>query len=81
MSRIMWRESNCRPEIRSRTRDSGLLQINDINHEWLSNRWQLDVDAELLKHPTVNVMAAAELFRYWNRQIGNGYQPWKATDK
>lgn len=28
-SKIMWRESRCIPTARSRTRDSGLLQIND----------------------------------------------------
>lgn len=30
-SRIIWRESHCDPGARSRTRDSGLFQINDIN--------------------------------------------------
>lgn len=78
MSRIMWRESNCQPEIRSRTRDTGLMQINDVNHEYLSRRWGVEITLDALKNPTINVMAAAELFRYWNRQ-GNGYQPWKAT--
>lgn len=76
MSRLMWRESRCQPEVRSRTRDTGLLQINDINHKWLSDRWQKPVTVEYLQDPTVNVLAAAELFRFWERHSRNGYQPW-----
>lgn len=81
MSRVMWRESRCQPEVRSRTRDTGLLQINDINHKWLSDRWQKPVTVEYLQNPTVNVEAAAELFKFWQRHSRNGYQPWATTKK
>jgi len=76
MSRIMWRESNCQPHVRSRTKDTGLLQINDINHDYLTRR---HIDVTNLTNPTVNVLAAAELYKYWQRATGNGYQPWNAT--
>ena len=79
MSRIMWRESRCQPEVRSRTRDTGLLQINDINHRYLSDRLDTQVDVTVLTDPQFNIVAAAELFRFWDRHTGNGYQPWKAT--
>lgn len=81
MSGIMARESNCLPTVRSRTRDTGLLQINDVNLSWLSERAGFPVTVELLKNPYVNVYLAAELFRFWDRSVGNGYQPWKKTDR
>lgn len=77
MSRIVWRESRCQPDVRSRTRDTGLLQINDINHRWLSDRFGKPVTVELLYNPETNIEAAALLFRFWQRTAGNGYQPWK----
>lgn len=76
MSRIMWRESRCQPDVRSRTRDTGLLQINDVNLEYLRDR---GVDVTQLRDPDVNVQAGAMLFRYWFRVAGDGYQPWKGT--
>lgn len=79
MSRIMWRESNCRPEVRSRTRDTGLLQINDVNHRWLSQRWGVDVDVQALHDPSTNVAAAAELFTFWRRNAADGYRPWRTS--
>ena len=33
---IMWQESNYRPDLISATNDYGLMQINKINHSWLS---------------------------------------------
>lgn len=72
----MWRESRCQPEVRSRTRDTGLLQINDINHRYLADRLDTQVDVTVLTDPQFNIVAAAELFRFWDRQTGNGYQPW-----
>lgn len=80
MSRIAWRESRCQPEVRSRTRDTGLLQINDVNHRFLSERFGQPVTVELLKNPMSNVAAAAELFKFWRRAAGDGYQPWKISD-
>ena len=77
MSRIMWRESRCQPDVRSTTSDTGLLQINKINHRWLSDRLDIRVDADMLTNPESNVLAAAELFKFWDRHTGNGYQPWR----
>ena len=77
MSRIMWRESRCQPDVRSRTSDTGLLQINDVNHPWLSDRFGVTVDIEALRDPVVNVAASAELYKFWRRAAGFGYQPWK----
>lgn len=78
MSRIMWRESRCQPELRSRTRDTGLLQINDINHRFLRERLG-DVGVEQLRDAELNVRAAAELFRFWDSHGSSGYLPWRAT--
>jgi soluble lytic murein transglycosylase-like protein len=72
-SRIMFRESNCRPEVRSRTRDTGLLQINDVNHKYLSKKLGVRVTIEWLKNPANNVRAAAVLYQW------GGTRPWKAT--
>lgn len=33
---IMWQESNYTPDLISETNDYGLMQINKINHDWLS---------------------------------------------
>jgi soluble lytic murein transglycosylase-like protein len=77
MSRIMWRESRCNPQVRSRTSDTGLLQVNDINRPWLSTRMGTEVTVEVLRDPGMNVQASAELFKFWDRATGNGYQPWR----
>jgi hypothetical protein len=78
MQKIAWRESRCLP-MRSETSDSGHLQINDINHRFLSEMWGMPVDSTMLMDPAVNVLAAAELFNYWERVAGDGYLPWAAT--
>lgn len=80
MSRIAWRESRCTPAIRSTTSDSGLLQINDINHDYLTQALDEPVTEQTLMEPVQNIRAAAALFEFWKRANGNGYQPWKATD-
>lgn len=80
MSRIAWRESRCTAAIRSTTADTGLLQINDVNHPYLEGALGEPVDSSTLMDPIQNVRAAAALFTYWERVNGNGYQPWKATD-
>jgi soluble lytic murein transglycosylase-like protein len=72
-SRIMFKESSCRPAVRSRTRDTGLLQINDINHQWLSRKLGTRVTIAWLKYPENNVRAAAALYRAY------GTNPWRAT--
>jgi Transglycosylase SLT domain len=79
MSAIMWRESRCFHDVRSRTSDSGLLQINDINHTFLRTALDEHVDRWTLLDADQNVRAAAALFRYWRDCCGNGYSPWKAT--
>jgi len=81
MSKIMFRESRCTPNIRSTTSDTGLLQINDVNHTYLGDQWGTHVSWGLLTNPTLNVLAAAQLFDYWHNATGNGYQPWKLTDR
>jgi membrane-bound lytic murein transglycosylase MltF len=79
MSRIMWRESRCQPQVRSRTSDTGVLQINDINRPWLTQRLGFEVTVEALKDADINVRSSAELYKFWRRAVGDGYQPWKKT--
>lgn len=82
MSRIMWRESRCLPHVRSDTSDSGLLQINDINHQWLVSYLGEHVDEHTLRQPEQNIRAAAALCEYWEAlQTTDCYQPWQATDR
>lgn len=76
MSRIMWRESRCTPFVRSRTRDSGLLQINDVNLPWLSSRMGRRITSGALMDPATNIIAAARLCEFGRRAFGNCYQPW-----
>jgi soluble lytic murein transglycosylase-like protein len=71
-SRIMWRESNCRPHVRSRTHDSGLLQINDVNLRWLSKRLGFRVTSGWLMNADNNVHAASLIYRSY------GLRPWRA---
>jgi Transglycosylase SLT domain len=71
-SRIMFRESGCRPGVRSRTRDTGLLQINDVNHRWLSRRLGVRVTVAWLRNPVNNIVAADELYEVF------GTRPWRA---
>lgn len=77
MSRYMWRESRCTAQIRSRTKDSGLLQINDINLQYLSTKLNMKVTSTALMNPEVNIRAAAKLCEFARRAWGNCYQPWR----
>lgn len=77
MSRYMWRESRCQPEVRSRTRDTGLLQINDINLAYLSSKMGFKVTVDALRDPTTNIRAAARLCEFARRAWGNCYAPWR----
>jgi soluble lytic murein transglycosylase-like protein len=79
MSQIMWRESRCEPAVRSRTSDTGLLQINDINHPYLRRALGEWVDRWTLTDPAQNVRAAAALCTYWQQAGAGCLQPWKAT--
>ena len=65
MSRIMYRESRCRPTVRNRSSGStGLLQIMTMHCAWLRDVLG-GCSVQLLQDATYNVRAAAEL---WRRQ-------------
>lgn len=76
MSKIMWRESRCWPGVRSRTSDSGLLQVNQVNHAYLTTTLGTTIDRYTLLDPTLNIKAAAALCTYWRNAVGNCYTPW-----
>ena len=77
MSRYSWRESHCTPNIRSRTRDSGLLQINDINLPYLRRvMHQPTLTSRDLMNPITNIIAAAHLCTYWRNTGHSCYHPW-----
>lgn len=77
MSQYMWRESRCTPHVRSRTRDTGLLQINDINLTYLSSKMGFTVTVDALRDPTTNIKAAARLCEFARRAWRNCYAPWR----
>jgi hypothetical protein len=79
MSRLAWRESNCWAEIRSRTSDSGLLQINDITLSFLNDALGETVDPFTLMDPVQNIRAAAALCDFWARNGSSCYQPWSTS--
>jgi len=76
MSRYMWRESGCWPEVRSPSRDTGLLQINDVGHGYLREALGEDVSRWTLVDPVQNVRAAAALCTYWVEAGSSCYRPW-----
>lgn len=76
MSRYAYRESRCTPNARSRTRDSGLLQINDVNLAYLSQKFGRKITAVDLYDPTTNVRAAAMLCEFWRNAGRSCYRPW-----
>jgi len=76
MSRYMWRESRCTPHVRSRSQDTGLLQINDVNLSYLSRKMGFPVTIAALRNPATNIQAAALLCSYARKAWGNCYQPW-----
>jgi soluble lytic murein transglycosylase-like protein len=67
-SRIMYRESRCIPWARSRSHDSGLLQINDVHRRRGGVAYGLN-----LYNPRINIMVAARLYHL------AGLRPWRAT--
>lgn len=79
MSRYAHRESRCIPNLRSRTSDSGLLQINDINHRYLRGALGEWVDRWTLMDPRQNIRAAAALCTYWLRAGRSCYAAWGGT--
>lgn len=76
MSRYTWRETRCWPGLRSRTADSGLTQINDVNHRYLRTALGEWVDRYTLMDPRQNIRAAAALCTYWARTGAGCYTPW-----
>ena len=77
MSKIMWRESRCDPTARSKTHDSGLLQINDMHLQSLTAMWG-DID---IYDPTTNIRAAAVLCEESRRANRACTRPWGGTSK
>lgn len=73
---LMWRESRCTPTARSTTRDTGLLQINDIHLSWLA---AYGIDQQSLYDPAVNLRAGRLLFDQAQRMFGCGWQPWRTA--
>jgi len=73
VDQIMWRESRCIPTVRSSTRDSGLMQVNDIHLGWLAGYGITQAD---LLDPATNLRAARLLYRRAAQMFGCGWQPW-----
>ena len=76
MSRYMFRESRCTPHVRSRTQDTGLLQINDINLQYLTRKMGKPITIDALRDPATNIQAAALLCNFWRQAGRSCYQPW-----
>jgi hypothetical protein len=76
MSEIMARESNCDPTAHS-ARDSGLLQINDVNLAWLTTQLGTVVDRTTLTDPAQNIRAAAVLCTFWTGRGKSCDYPWR----
>jgi hypothetical protein len=77
MSAFMWRESRCNPALRSRTSDTGLLQINDVNLPYLRTALGEQVDRWTLVDPIQNVRAAAALCEFWVSAGRSCYRAWR----
>ena len=81
MSTYIWRESKCDPTVRSPTFDTGLLQINDINHPYLRAALGEWVGRWSLTEPDVNIRSAATLCTFWQARGQSCYFPWKLDTK
>lgn len=81
MSRTMWRESRCQPQVvNKRGGDTGLLQIHPVTWPWLSNHFGITVTRAALQQPAFNVQAAAALCQFWRNarhQSSACYRPWR----
>jgi hypothetical protein len=74
MSRIMYRESRCRPEVRNRSSSAtGLLQILSSHCPWLAGQLGTWCNRSRLEDPDFNVRAGARL---WREQ---GYGAWSTS--
>jgi soluble lytic murein transglycosylase-like protein len=76
LDRIMWRESRCLPEVRSKTSDTGLTQINDIHLDMLE---QAGISADMLTDPLWNLIAARLVADQAEQYGWKWTQPWSAT--
>ena len=86
LGRVMYRESRCRPEARSKSSDTGLLQVNDYWCEpsrytdnpsgWLGDRMPLGSCADLTD-PVKNLQAGLLIWYYSQTKNGNGWHPWR----
>jgi len=66
---LAWRESRFRPDVVSKTRDHGMMQINEINHDWLRKDGITD-----FYDPVQSVQAALRILApLWEK-----YEPHKA---
>jgi hypothetical protein len=81
MSGYMYRESRCNAKALSKTADSGLLQINQINLPYLSKLLHTKVTRAMLTNPSLNIWSAARLCEYAVKAWKNCYQPWKPQPK
>ena len=70
---LVWRESRCTPTARSTTRDTGLLQINDVHLGWLADH---GISQPALTNPETNLRAGWLLYLQAERMFGCGWQPW-----
>jgi soluble lytic murein transglycosylase-like protein len=73
---IMWRESRCLPEARSKTSDSGLMQINDMHRPLLAGYGLTPAD---LFDPFLNLYAARIVSDLARSYGWSPFQPWSAT--
>ena len=80
-SRIMWRESRCFANVRSRTNDSGLLQINDVWLDDLSLRFNRPITPTEMFDPVINIQSAAMICFDYRRQGKACEKPWGGTGK
>src|SRR6478609_6290190 len=76
MSAIIARESGCVATARS-ARDSGLLQINQVNYGYLTTVLGEAVTRDTLTDPAQNIRAGAALCSYWQGRGESCYFPWK----
>jgi hypothetical protein len=70
MSRIMYRESRCQPQVRNRSGATGLLQIMPSNCRYIAEQMGEACTVAKLSDPLFNIRAGAVLFEY------DGYRPW-----
>ena len=86
LGRVMYRESRCRPEARSKSSDTGLLQLNDYWCEpsrytdnpagWLGDRMPISHCSDLTD-PGKNLQAGLLIWYYSETKNGNGWHPWR----